>query len=169
MDAATTTTPAKTSEHGLSADEIRDFFNVGWITRRALFNADEVARMRACFDALERIASGLSETGLHQGAQFVLGENDGKRVIKRVVWAGGCQRHLLDVGSDPRLTVPAAQLLKSDAMDHLLNQAHFKRPRDGVTLLRAQTTFACIELSSGKPRRMPAEFLDGYGPALIGA
>lgn len=44
-----------------------------------------------------------------------------------------------------------------------------KRPRDGVTLLRAQTTFACIELSTGKPRRMPAEFLDGYGPALIGA
>jgi hypothetical protein len=44
-----------------------------------------------------------------------------------------------------------------------------KRPRDGVTLLRAQTTCACIELSSGKPRRMPAEFIDGYGPALIGA
>ena len=43
------------------------------------------------------------------------------------------------------------------------------RPQDGTTLLRAQTTFACIELSSGKPRRMPAEFLEGYGPALTGA
>jgi len=42
------------------------------------------------------------------------------------------------------------------------------RPRDGATLLRAHTTFVCIELSSGKPKRMPAEFLDGYGPSLTG-
>src|ERR1700712_2378708 len=43
-----------------------------------------------------------------------------------------------------------------------------KPPADGVTLLRAQTTFVCIELSSGKPKRMPAEFIDGYAPALNG-
>lgn len=41
------------------------------------------------------------------------------------------------------------------------------RPADGVTLLRARTTFVCIELSSGRPRRMPAEFLDGYGQAVL--
>ena len=39
------------------------------------------------------------------------------------------------------------------------------RPNDGTTLLRAQTTFVCIELSSGKPKRMPAEFVEGYGVA----
>jgi ectoine hydroxylase-related dioxygenase (phytanoyl-CoA dioxygenase family) len=39
---------------------------------------------------------------------------------------------LLEVGSDARLTAPCAQLLRSGAMDHLLNQAHFKRPHDGV-------------------------------------
>ena len=133
MDAATTTIPAAIPGQGLSAGEIRAFFDVGWITRRALFAADEIARMRACFDELERIASLMTETGLHDGAHFVLGENNGQRVIKRVVWAGGCQRYLLDVGSDPRLIVPSALLLRSDAMDHLLNQAHFKRPGDGVT------------------------------------
>ena len=118
---------------GLTEDEIRAFFDVGWVVRRALFRADEVARMRACFDELERIANELPETGLHRGSYFVLAEKNGTRVINRVVWAGGCQRYLLDVGSDARLTVPCAQLLDSDAMDHLLNQAHFKRPRDGVT------------------------------------
>ena len=41
-----------------------------------------------------------------------------------------------------------------------------KRPSDNTTLLRAQTTFVCIELSTGKPKRMPAEFIEGYGPAL---
>jgi hypothetical protein len=124
--------PRTTCDIGLTQDEIRDFFEVGWITRRALFRADEIARMRVCFDELERIASELPGTGLHRGAHFVLSEKSGERVIERVVWAGGCQRYLLEVGSDPRLTIPCAQLLHSDAMDHLLNQAHFKRPRDGV-------------------------------------
>ena len=117
----------------LSDDEIQAYFEVGWIVRRGLFRVDEVARMRACFDELERIANDLPETGLHRGSYFVLAEKNGMRVINRVVWAGGYQRYLLDVGSDARLTVPCAQLLQSDAMDHLLNQAHFKRPRDGVT------------------------------------
>jgi hypothetical protein len=117
----------------LTNDEIHAFFEVGWIVRRALFRPDEVARMRACFDELERTANELPETGLHRGAYFVLAQKDGLRVINRVVWAGGFQRYLLDVGGDARLTVPCAQLLRSDAMDHLLNQAHFKRPRDGVT------------------------------------
>ena len=42
------------------------------------------------------------------------------------------------------------------------------RPADGVTLLRARMNFACIEISSGKPRRMPSEFIEGYGPAVLG-
>jgi acyl-CoA thioester hydrolase len=41
------------------------------------------------------------------------------------------------------------------------------RPSDGLTLLRARTTFVCIELSSGRPRRMPTEFLEGYGQAVL--
>ena len=117
---------------GLSLDEVHDFFEIGWIVRRALFRVDEVARMKACFDALEHIASGLTQTGLHGGSHFVLGYKNGRQVIQRVVWAGGYQRYLLEVGSDPRLTVPSAQLLRGNAMDHLLCQAHFKRPGDGV-------------------------------------
>jgi ectoine hydroxylase-related dioxygenase (phytanoyl-CoA dioxygenase family) len=122
-----------TLDVGLSDDEIRAYFEVGWIVRRALFRADEVARMRACFDELERMADALPETGLHRGSYFVLADKEGRRVINRVVWAGGSQPYLLDIGSDARLTVPCAQLLESGAMDHLLSQAHFKRPRDGVT------------------------------------
>lgn len=43
------------------------------------------------------------------------------------------------------------------------------RQRDGVTLLRAHTTFACVELSSGRPRRMPREFIELYGQAIVSA
>jgi len=36
------------------------------------------------------------------------------------------------------------------------------RTRDGVTLMRARTRWVCVALDSGKPRRMPPEFLRGY-------
>ena len=116
----------------LSATEIAEFFNVGWIARRALFGPDEVAAMRTCFDDLERRAATLSESGDHAGSHFVLGQNGDAPTIKRVVWAGGCQPYLLEIGADPRLTAPASQLLRSVEMDQLLSQAHFKRPGDGV-------------------------------------
>jgi acyl-CoA thioester hydrolase len=41
------------------------------------------------------------------------------------------------------------------------------RESDAAVLLRAAMTFACIEISSGRPRRMPREFIDGYGPAIL--
>lgn len=46
---------------------------------------------------------------------------------------------------------------------------HFqvRRVADGHTLLRGEVRFACIEISSGKPRRLPAEFIDVYGPAVL--
>lgn len=51
----------------------------------------------------------------------------------------------------------------------LTMQRHFQAIRlgDGVTLLRGMMRFACIELSSGRPRRLPPEFLQGYGPAVL--
>lgn len=116
----------------LTDDEIRTFHDTGWITREALFDSREIEKMRACFDELENIAAGLTETGLCRGSYFVLGKKDDERVIKRVVWAGGSQPYLLDIGADRRLTEPAAQLLGSNDMEQLLCQAHFKRPNDGV-------------------------------------
>jgi acyl-CoA thioester hydrolase len=41
------------------------------------------------------------------------------------------------------------------------------RLSDGATLLRGGMRFACIEISTGKPRRLPGEFIDGYGPAVL--
>lgn len=51
----------------------------------------------------------------------------------------------------------------------LTMRRHFQvmRPADGSTLLRAAMQFACVELSSGRPRRLPQEFIDGYGPAIV--
>ena len=116
----------------LTREQVQEFHDVGLIMVPALFAADEVERIRHCFDDLERMAADMSGTGMKEGSYFVLGKKGDAQVIKRVVWAGGSQPYLLDIGADPRLTVPAAQLLDSSSMEQLLSQAHFKRPHDGV-------------------------------------
>lgn len=39
------------------------------------------------------------------------------------------------------------------------------RPRDRKTVLRGRTHWVCVDLASGKPRRMPPEFVSAYRPA----
>ncbi len=56
-------------------------------------------------------------------------------------------------------------LVKTDnrlKMDRLFQLV---RPVDGATLLRACTTFVCVEMSTGRAKRMPQEFIAGYGSA----
>ena len=36
------------------------------------------------------------------------------------------------------------------------------RPSDGATLMRALSMYACIDLDSGRPRRMPPQYADRY-------
>ena len=60
-------------------------------------------------------------------------------------------------------------IVESDGRLSISRQFQLRRPADGATLLRARTRFACIELSSGKPRRMPAEFVERYGQGLVTA
>ena len=42
-----------------------------------------------------------------------------------------------------------------------------RRPADNATVLRARMVFACVDLDSGRPRRLPKEFVASYGPAII--
>ncbi|MDH5546122.1 MAG: phytanoyl-CoA dioxygenase family protein [Gammaproteobacteria bacterium] len=116
----------------LTPQQIRDFSDIGWIAIPDLFTLEELNVMRNCFDDLLVRARKLQTTQNSDGSYFVLGNDGDEVIIKRVVWAGGCQPDLLKVGADPRILGPALQLLGSDSADHLLNQAHFKRPGDGV-------------------------------------
>ncbi len=50
-------------------------------------------------------------------------------------------------------------------MERQIQIVHAQR---GETVLRARLEFVCIEISSGKPKRPPKAFLDGYLPAVIG-
>jgi acyl-CoA thioester hydrolase len=61
----------------------------------------------------------------------------------------------------------ATWIVESDQRLKMDRRFQLVRPEDGATLLRARTTFVCIELSSGRPKRMPPEFVEGYGKALM--
>jgi acyl-CoA thioester hydrolase len=36
------------------------------------------------------------------------------------------------------------------------------RPRDGATLLRGELDYVCIQISTGRPKRIPKEFISAY-------
>ena len=58
-------------------------------------------------------------------------------------------------------------IVESDGRLRLKREFQMIRVSDQTTLLRARSTFVCVDLSTGKARRMPVEFIDTYGRALI--
>lgn len=61
----------------------------------------------------------------------------------------------------------ATWILECDNKLKLARQFQFIRRSDQKTLLTARTEFVCIALSTGKPKRMPNEFTQVYGPAAL--
>jgi acyl-CoA thioester hydrolase len=61
----------------------------------------------------------------------------------------------------------ATWILQCDNKLKLVRQFQFIRRSDQKTLLTARTEFVCIALSTGKPKRMPKEFSNIYGPAAV--
>jgi acyl-CoA thioester hydrolase len=57
------------------------------------------------------------------------------------------------------------------ALDRLSLHRRFQfvRERDGTTLLRGATHYVCVEIASGKVRRMPAPFSEVYARGLAQA
>lgn len=68
--------------------------------------------------------------------------------------------------ADEELVV-ATWIISSDAKLRLTRHFQISRPSDSATLLRARSEYACMEISSGKPKRMPPAFSEGYGKGVI--
>lgn len=72
--------------------------------------------------------------------------------------------YLLPAIEGDQLTL-ATWLTASDARLNMTRQ--FQLLRNTVTLMRGHWQLVCIEMSSGRARRMPRAFLDTYEPALV--
>lgn len=53
-------------------------------------------------------------------------------------------------------------IVNNDERISITRRYQIIRESDGMTLLRGRTQWVCVALDSGKPRRMPAEFIKGY-------
>lgn len=116
----------------LSPSQVDAFFETGFTVARGVFDADEVATILQAFRRLESRARQLGSTTMHEGSQFVVDAEDDHLSIQRVVWCGGAEGVLSEIGRDPRLVAKACQLLEAAAVEQLINQAHFKFPGDRV-------------------------------------
>lgn len=118
----------------LSDEQVAEFFAEGYLVLAGVFTPAEVRTLAEAFERLEARAHSLCESGVKDGALFVLERRPERPLrIERIVWCGGAEPELGRLGRARRLTVPAAQLLGSHELDQLINQAHIKNPGDGTS------------------------------------
>ncbi|TDG16055.1 acyl-CoA thioesterase [Seongchinamella unica] len=93
---------------------------------------------------------------------------DAYRKLDRAMAITHSQYHYLQASREGDEITAATWIVNWDRRLTMQRRFQLVRVSDGVTLLRGAMRFACIEISSGRPRRMPPEFLDGYGEAVLG-
>ena len=114
----------------LSEEQIDAFFEIGFVIVPDVFTPTEIEEMRAGFDRLQKMAYSLSEAGIHKGSDFAIDRlESGRVIIQRISWCGAAEPVLLAYGKDRRLLGMASQLLGSNEMNQLINQAPLQNTR----------------------------------------
>ena len=91
---------------------------------------------------------------------------DYRRLDRAMAIRRGEYDYLLPTAAGEALTL-GTWLVASDGRLVMERRFQLLRNDDGATLLRGGWQLVCIELSSGRPRRMPPEFCDAYLGAMI--
>jgi acyl-CoA thioester hydrolase len=89
------------------------------------------------------------------------------RALDRAMAITHSEYHYLQASREGEEVAVATWIVDWDGKLTMARRFQVIRLSDGVTLLRAGMRFACIEISSGRPRRLPQEFIDGYGVAVL--
>jgi acyl-CoA thioester hydrolase len=93
---------------------------------------------------------------------------DYRRLDRAMAIRHGAYDYLLPTAPGDAMVL-ATWLVASDGKLTMRRAFQLVRERDAATVLRGHWDLVCIELSSGRPRRMPPEFADAYLSALVGA
>jgi len=95
-----------------------------------------------------------------------LGLADYRRLDRAMAIRRGEYDYLLPTAAGDALTL-GTWLVASDGRLAMERRFQLLRNDDGATILRGRWQLVCIELSSGRPRRMPPEFCDAYLGAMV--
>ena len=98
----------------------------------------------------------------HLGLSLV----DYQRLDRAMAIRRGTYDYILPALLNEALTL-ATWLVASDGKLTMERRFQLRRDSDEVTLLRGRWDLVCIEVSSGRPRRMPPEFTTVYEPAVV--
>ncbi len=105
----------------------------------------------------------LDETAwAHSSALGVLPEHCVKTRRGMVVWRS--QLHYQAPSYDGDSLEIGTWLVFEDARLRVDRRFQIHRPADDRTLLRGLIHYVCVDLDSGRPKRMPPEFVDRYRP-----
>jgi hypothetical protein len=126
----------------LSPTEAQEFLASGYLSLPRFFSTDIIQTIREAFARLEHTALRLRETTTIDGSLFVVeARAKAPPKIERIVWCGGAEPVLAELGHTPELLEVAAQLLGESEMDQVINQAHIKRPGDGLCFSYHQDSY----------------------------
>ena len=92
--------------------------------------------------------------------------SDYQRLDRAMAIRRGEYDYILPTGVDDKLIL-ATWLVGGDGKLSMARRFQLIRESDGATVLRGRWDLVCIELSSGRPRRMPAEFIETYMPVIV--
>jgi len=106
------------------------------------------------------------QIGWAHSASLGLDIADYRRLDRAMAIRRGEYDYLLPTFEGDALTL-ATWLVGGDGK--LVMERHFQLVRDSdrATVLRGRWELVCIEMSSGRARRMPAPFLDAYLPQVV--
>ena len=121
----------------LDTQAIDQFYEEGYTLVPNVFDRKQLKIASEAFDRLKERADKLAETCVVDNSQFVLERTTGpygrnEVCIHRIVWCEGAEPTLGRLGRQSTIVQMAADILGSDDMVQLINQAHFKLPGDGV-------------------------------------
>lgn len=79
-----------------------------------------------------------------------------------------CYEYLRATGAGDPLAI-ATWIVSWDGRLSMTRKFQIINTATGATVLRGDVEFVCIEISTGKPRRLPPRFLEVYAPAILSA
>jgi acyl-CoA thioester hydrolase len=92
--------------------------------------------------------------------------DDYRRLDRAMAIRRGEYDYILPTVEHEELTL-ATWLVGGDGKLAMERRFQLVRNSDGATVLRGRWDLVCIDIASGRPRRMPQEFLDAYMAAIV--
>lgn len=91
------------------------------------------------------------------GPESCIASRKGMAVLRTQV------HYLAPAFADDHLEV-ATWIVRNDGRLRVERRFQIRRAADRACLLRALILYVCIDLDSGRPRRMPSQYVEGYRP-----